>query len=221
MKLRRGNRSENKTPIWLTVFSDMTTNLTLFFLILFAMTRMTEAQRQAVREGMERAAIGEEEADKRRTAKELDEKTAIKRLEDAVTYGGLDAHAQMEVSKYAVLISLKDPVLFPLGSAELSPGARVALEGLVAPLSEFPNDIVIEGHTDNIPVAGSRYRSNWELSIARAVSVVNFFTEKGLRPQKLVTAGYGEFQPLQPNDTEEGRARNRRIEITIVRQGRG
>ncbi len=84
----------------------------------------------------------------------------------------------------------------------------------------FPNDIIIEGHTDPTPVRGGAYRSNWELSIARAVGVVNFFTSSGMDPKQLVAAGYGEFHPAFPNDSEEHRARNRRIELTIVRQPR-
>ncbi len=86
------------------------------------------------------------------------------------------------------------------------------------PIQEFPNDIIIEGHTDNVPITGGKYQSNWELSVARAVSVIDFFTDRGIEPKKLVAGGYGEFHPAYPNDTPEHRARNRRIEITILRQ---
>jgi chemotaxis protein MotB len=94
------------------------------------------------------------------------------------------------------------------------------LEALVELVEAFPNDIIIEGHTDPTPMRGGAYRSNWELSIARAVGVVNFFTASGINPKQLVAAGYGEFHPAYPNDTEANRAKNRRIEITLVRQAR-
>jgi chemotaxis protein MotB len=110
------------------------------------------------------------------------------------------------------------PVFFPLGSADLTSSARDALKRLVTPLKNFPNDIIIEGHTDNIPIHGGRYPSNWELSVARAVSVIDFFTERGIAQKKLVAGGYGEYHPLHPNDSDENRAKNRRIEITILRQ---
>jgi chemotaxis protein MotB len=220
MRLRLKIKSSGKgTPAWLTVFSDMTTNLMLFFLILFAMTRMSEAQREAVREGMERAVIGKAEAAKKRVVREAEEKTALGKLEEAVNYGSMAGYADMEVNDYMVRVTLKEPVLFTIGSADLTPKAEAALETLAGPLKDFPNEIVVEGHTDNIPISGA-YRSNWELSIARAVSVIDFLTERGHDPTKLIAAGYGEYRPVLANDTEERRARNRRIEITIVRRSR-
>jgi chemotaxis protein MotB len=81
------------------------------------------------------------------------------------------------------------------------------------------NPVVVEGHTDNVPISSKKYRSNFELSAARAFSVINYFinTEK-MSPEKFSTFGYGEYRPVSSNDTEEGRAKNRRIEINIIRK---
>jgi chemotaxis protein MotB len=209
--------------VWLIIFSDITTNLMLFFLMLFTMTRMTEVERKMVVAGMESTVVSKatrDQAEQERQAKKQRELEAIARLEQAVATGKLAGKAAISVSDRAVNIALNPESFFALGSAKLDPGTVNVLESLVGLIESFPNDIIIEGHTDNVPVRGGAYRSNWELSVARAVGVVNFFTASGLVPKQLIAAGYGEFHPALPNDTAENRARNRRIAITIVREAR-
>jgi chemotaxis protein MotB len=209
--------------IWLIIFSDITTNLMLFFLMLFAMTRMTVADKQMVVAGMESTVINKSARDQvelERQAKKQREEEAIKRLQLAVSEGRLAGKATIAVTDKTVKIALNPESFFSIGSAKLNPGTINVLENLVGLIESFPNDIIIEGHTDPTPVRGGAYHSNWELSIARAVGVVDFFTSKGLDPKQLIAAGYGEFHPAYPNDSESNRARNRRIEITLVRQPR-
>jgi len=209
--------------IWLIIFADITTNLMLFFLMLFAMTRMTAADKQMVVSGMESTVINQSARDQvelERQAKKQREEEAIKRLELAVSEGKLAGKASIAVTDKTVKISLNPESFFSIGSAKLNPGTVNVLESLVGLIEMFPNDIIIEGHTDTVPVRGGAFHSNWELSIARAVGVVNFFTASGMPPKQLIAAGYGEFHPAYPNDTEVNRAKNRRIEITLVRQPR-
>jgi chemotaxis protein MotB len=209
--------------IWLIIFSDITTNLMLFFLMLFAMTRMTTADKAMVVAGMESTVINKsarEQVEAERQAKLKREEEAIRMLQQAVTDGKLAGKATIAVTDKAVKIALNPETFFSIGSAKLNPGTVSALESLVGYVQPFPNDIIIEGHTDPTPVRGGAYRSNWELSIARAVGVVNFFTGSGIDPRQLVAAGYGEFHPAFANDSETNRAKNRRIEITLVRQPR-
>lgn len=209
--------------IWLIIFSDITTNLMLFFLMLFSMTRMTAVEKQMVVAGMESTVVNRsarEQAELERQAKIAREEAAIKRIQQAAADGKLAGKATIAVTDKTVKIALNPETFFSIGSAKLNPGTVNVLGSLVGLIEAFPNDIIIEGHTDNIPVRGGAYRSNWELSIARAVGVVNFFTASGLDPKQLVAAGYGEFHPAYPNDSETNRARNRRIEITLVRQPR-
>ncbi len=222
--------SENKTDksnesggIWLIIFSDITTNLMLFFLMLFSMTRMTAVEKQMVVSGMESTVVNKsarDQAELARQEKKQREIDAIKRLEQAVAEGKLAGKASIEVSDKLVKIALNPESFFSIGSAKLNPGTLSVLENLVGLIEAFPNDIIIEGHTDPTPVRGGAYRSNWELSIARAVGVVNYFIYSRLDPKQLVAAGYGEFHPAYPNDSETNRAKNRRIEITLVRQPR-
>lgn len=209
--------------IWLIIFSDITTNLMLFFLMIFAMTRMTLSDRQLVVAGMESTVVNRsarEQADLERQAKKQREEEAIKRLQSAVAEGRLAGKARIAVTEKTVQIALNPETFFSLGSARLNPGTVSVLESLEGLIEAFPNDIIIEGHTDTTPIRGGAYRSNWELSVARAVGVVNFFTASGIDPKQLIAAGYGEFHPAYPNDSESNRARNRRIEIMIVRQAR-
>jgi chemotaxis protein MotB len=216
-------KRKERSKIWLIIFSDITTNLMLFFLMLFAMTRMTAPDRQKTVAGIESTVVSRSDgaqADPELQAKVQREEDAIKRLQLAVKEGKLAGKATAVVTDKTVKIALNPETFFSIGSAVLDPGTLNVLESLVGHIEMFPNDIIIEGHTDPTPVRGGVYRSNWELSIARAVGVVNFFTASGIVPGQMVAAGYGEFHPAYPNNSETNRSRNRRIEITVVRQQR-
>ncbi len=112
-------------------------------------------------------------------------------------------------------IALSSSMLFGSGDAALSARADPVLTKLAEILREQPNAIRVEGFTDNVPIATARYPSNWELSAARAVSVVQFLTGAGLQPARLMAVGYGEFHPVADNLSESGRARNRRVVLMI------
>ena len=116
-------------------------------------------------------------------------------------------------------------VLFPSGAAELNPEGRDQMakvaQALLQISREIPDDIPwvlrVDGHTDNKPLSGTgRFQDNWELSQARALAVVKFFISQGIPAQRLVAAGFGEFQPLEPGDSDEARAKNRRIELKLT-----
>lgn len=129
-------------------------------------------------------------------------------------------HALPEVSAtYAdqsICITLKDRVLFALGSADIHPEARAVLDRLITVIEPLPNAIRIEGHTDNVPIRSGRYFSNWELSVQRAVNMVKYFIQSGrVSPQRMSAAGYGAAKPIAPNDTAAHRALNRRVEIIL------
>jgi chemotaxis protein MotB len=108
-------------------------------------------------------------------------------------------------------------VVFESGSADLKPDIMPLMVRLLEHLREMENTIIVEGHTDDIPISTGRYRSNWELSAARAFSVIHFYIDREIRPDRLAAHGYGPYRPLMPNTTDLRRAINRRIEITILR----
>ncbi|MGO9377421.1 MAG: flagellar motor protein MotB [Dissulfurispiraceae bacterium] len=115
-----------------------------------------------------------------------------------------------------LVVTLSDDTAFMSGSADIKDKTAAALDTLAAILKKNPGRIVIEGHTDNIPVSGPKYQSNWELSTARASSVLAVFIRQGLDPNRFIIAGYGEYRPLASNATEDGRAINRRVEIVMA-----
>ena len=113
-------------------------------------------------------------------------------------------------------VEIKSSILYPSGSARLSPPAYPVLEKLAQILAKFPNPVHVEGFTDNIPIHNLAFLSNWELSAARAASVVHLFTEYGVAPQRMAAIGYGEFKPIADNATPEGRAKNRRVVLVVM-----
>jgi len=95
--------------------------------------------------------------------------------------------------------------------------AKKVLAPIAAELKKIPNDVIIDGHTDNVPIKTGKYSSNWELSMARAYSVLQFMQEQGISSKHLAGIGYGENRPAGDNATPEGRAKNRRIEISLMK----
>ncbi len=115
-------------------------------------------------------------------------------------------------------VKMKDKILFASGSATIGADGRAALKKVAEALRGMQGKAIrVEGHTDNVPTgSGGPFASNWELSVARALAVVRFMQEGGIDPTRLSAAGFGEFQPIQSNDTPDGRSQNRRIDITLV-----
>ena len=172
------------------------------------------------------------EGEKMRLAQELAD--AQKAREEKVrelssTYDRLVEQMKGEIAKGEVTISelkgkltvnMVDAILFDSGKAEIKPAGLVVL-GKVIEILKSVNDkaIRIEGHTDAVPISGTlaqRYPTNWELSAARAINVARYLQKQAIDPALLSAAGFGEFKPVAANDTVEGRAKNRRIEIVLV-----
>jgi chemotaxis protein MotB len=124
----------------------------------------------------------------------------------------------VSMSNRGLVITFVAEVLFDSGKAQLRNSALSSLDKVSGVLKdEVPNNrIAVEGHTDNVPITKSKWASNWELSSHRALSVVEYLVSQGLNPDKLSATGYGEFQPVESNDTASGRRKNRRVEIIIM-----
>jgi chemotaxis protein MotB len=117
---------------------------------------------------------------------------------------------------FFIEVEIRTDILFPSAKAQLSPSAVDVIERLGASLAPFPNPIRVEGHTDNRPIKTTAFFSNWELSAARAGSVVRVLASRGVAPERLAVIGYGENRPLHPNDTQDGRNANRRVVVVIL-----
>ena len=122
----------------------------------------------------------------------------------------------VRMTPLGVVIDIHDTVLFPSGQDALTPQAQDLLDQVAGVLRGVPYPIQVNGFTDDRPIRNAQFRSNWALSAARAVSVVEMFIAQGVSPEQLVAAGYGQYHPVAPNDTAQGRAANRRVSVVIV-----
>jgi len=131
-----------------------------------------------------------------------------------------EGQVRVTQSPLGISIEINASVLFSPGQALLQKPSIQVLTAVAQVAGGVPNAIHIEGHTDNIPIATPAYPSNWELSTARASSVVRLFIENGVNPARLTAVGYADQRPVEPNDSNEGRGRNRRVTIMIEPDGK-
>jgi len=186
----------DSSQLWIVSFSDFMTILMILFLMLFAN-----------RVWSKKVAWEDLRMRQMRSMQES-QQGMIQRLERLV---------DIDVAAQRVNIHLPESLLFDAGHAQLRIEAAGLLSDLAPEFQNFTGEIIVEGHSDNIPPGkSSKYHSNWELSVARSFSVIQHLLAQGVSPEKLSARGYGEFRPRAANDTSEGRAANRRIEIVLV-----
>ena len=226
---RRMRRDElennlNRGALWAVTYGDLMSYLMIFFLVLFSFSLSKGVKTPAGRRYEESIASiqkvfggkASEERLKKLRLREREE-AAARQLTEAVQTKDLSKYVEIKTTEEKMLLELKEPVLFDLGRAELKANADAVLREIATHIKHLPNPVLIEGHTDNVPIRGGRYASNWELSMARAHAVIRFFEGEGMDPKRLSGAGYGEHRPSADNASAEGRAKNRRIEIVLVR----
>ena len=241
-KMLMSNESSSEGPGWLTTFNDLVTLLMVFFVLLFTMgsvnTQAMNEFKNALQSGLGILGAGSQVSiEIKDSRQDLDNTEIIQQAEgDGVPVDEQqESHAINEVleafaaepginvsySSQGAHITFEDFLLFDFGKAEINLDGVAFLDQLAALLQKVPYPVRVEGHTDNVPIHTARYPSNWELSIARAVSVVKYFAESGkINPQRLSAVGYGETRPVVPNDSATNRARNRRVEIVLVTEGK-
>jgi chemotaxis protein MotB len=194
-------QDNDMTHLWVISYSDFMTILMIFFLMLFAH-----------RVWAKKVSWEERRIQQLRSAQEA-QMGMIQRLSKLAT---------IDVQAERIDIQLPDALLFGSGHANLQESASVLLAKIVPELDRFNGDIVVEGHTDDLPLGPrSPFKSNWELSVARAFSVITFLTEHGTNPAKISARGYGPYRPRVPNISAENREMNRRIEIVLLNQKKG
>jgi chemotaxis protein MotB len=126
-----------------------------------------------------------------------------------------DGQIEIEQLREGLQLNMAQEVLFRSGSAEVNRGGRAVLAKVAERVRAVPYRVVVQGHTDNVPITTERFPTNWELAGARATGVARFLAESGVPPDRLSAVSFGEHSPRAPNDDDKGRARNRRIEITL------
>jgi chemotaxis protein MotB len=207
--------NEDMTQLWMIPYADLMSTLVLLFMSLFAYSYAEHPPEydQALAHMEQELSNGQHgNARVQETELAVKIKQALNRLELS-DFG-------VRVTSRDVRLTLPNPVLYEPGSAELSPDAGAILIPLARLFSECSNPILIEGYTDDVRIVGGRYKSNWELSAARSFAVIQFLVAQGLAPERFQARGYGEYRPVASNATPEGRAQNRRIEISLIRETR-
>jgi len=138
-------------------------------------------------------------------------------IESLVGADMMKGMVRARVDPRGLVISLGEGIVFDSGSDQIKPEGKSLLDTIATSLVSVGNNIRIEGHTDNVPIKNPRFPSNWELSTARATAVISYMIEKfGLQPDQLSAAGYAEYRPVAANDTADGRASNRRVDVVVL-----
>ncbi|HQA60311.1 MAG: OmpA family protein [Tepidanaerobacteraceae bacterium] len=234
---RRSNKNNEQalggSPAWMTTYGDLITQILIFFVLLFSFSNVDRDKFTAamlslqgslgiidggmtLQEGdlMEQGEIGEImiSVQEQREFELLHE-----RVEEIISEDDLNG-IQVNLDERGLVIRFVEGVLFDSGKADIKNEARAILDKIAPLLIDTHRHIRIEGHTDNLPINTREFPSNWELSTARAVNVVKYFIEKhNFSPYILSAAGYGEYRPIAPNDSDKNRALNRRVDIIILK----
>jgi chemotaxis protein MotB len=211
--LRRTSRTDRvrtSRDRWLVAYADMITLLMACFASLYASTLDRPAASSPV---VQASVVALPLA-----PKPVDEAIALRlALEGIIAREGEIASIEVSIDARGLVISLPESGSFPPGSAALTPAAQRVVRAIAVGLHDTPNPIRIEGHTDDLPIATAEFKSNWELSTARATHVVQFLIEDaGVPPVRLSAAGYGQYRPRVINDSAAHRSRNRRIDIVVL-----
>lgn len=216
--MRRKKEEEDNTDRWVVSYADFITLLFAFFTTMYAISHVDLGKLEMFAGSMRTAfkANGEEKIINIVGIKPVDYGifNIEKELKTAIDKFDKIEGITTVIDDRGLRLILSDSVLFDSGSAILKDKAKEILSQVVPVIKRVKNPISIEGHTDNIPIKNVRYPSNWELSVARAMSVLVYMVDTHrVDPVRLSAAGYGEWRPIASNVTPEGRAKNRRVEI--------
>ncbi len=208
---RKKEEDEDITAFWLITYSDMVTLLLSFFLLMYSFSVLTEDNQKQLVDELRTVSENKIVREKPREDLEKAAREIAAEFQKDKTF--------VENTETEVTIGLSSEVTFASGDDALSEGGQMALSKAAAILAKLPNTVRIEGHTDSIPMHGGRFSSNWHLSAARAQTVVRLLIAAGVDARRVEVVGFGDVRPRATNETAEGRAQNRRIEIKILRKG--
>ena len=219
---------------WVISYADFVTLLFAFFVVMFATANADKGKARAVAEAVKAALDPKANPhakdiikDLLRKDKKITPETAKqtiaeltpslnllqKNLKDEIQRGEVELHLEPR----GLTVSFKQAALFDSGAADIKSSASSALAKVADAILKLPNQIRLEGHTDNLPIHNDQFKNNWELSSARSIAVLEFLTQRFDVPVKrLAVSGYADVAPVASNDTEAGRARNRRVDVVIL-----
>lgn len=239
--MKGGRRREAAEPEnherWLVSYADFITLLFAFFVVLFASSQADKGKQQQMSDSVKRALendrlvakiagiLGGTVDDKGKGnaqwrgpgGSQPDLRPTLERLMMELKKEVSDGSMQVQMTQRGLVVSLRQAGFFPSGDDAVYETALASIEKVAKSIQKLPNPIRLEGHTDSIPIQTERFRSNWDLSAARAISVMALLQERyGIARGRMAVMGYADTVPLAANETEEGRSRNRRVDIVIL-----
>lgn len=236
------------SPAWMTTYSDLMSLLLTFFILLFSMSSVSEERFKDAAQSLQMALVGsssdsildgngeiigdlvgdvdpediiveEVPVDPNYIPEEVI--ALYNTVNGFLEEEGLNADVTLSRDQEGVYIDIQEAILFDSGHATLKAAGSETLGQLAELFTLFDNEIIVEGYTDNVPMHSREFPSNWELSTGRALSVLRYLSESyDISPSRLSARGYGEHRPIVPNDSDENRALNRRVNIAIVHDDR-
>ncbi|AZS13119.1 flagellar motor protein MotB [Paenibacillus lutimineralis] len=247
MRKRNQEHEEHADESWLLPYSDLMTLLLAMFIVLFGMSSVNAEKFKAVSDAfnnvlsggsgildqssfnsndMQSFKVQPKPDDVKASVNELRRREQEnleglkKQLDNYIKQNGLTNDLDTKLNQSQLMITISDKALFPSGEAEVKPDARKLAEAISDMLEQFPDyEVIVSGHTDNIPISNKEYPSNWDLSSARALNFMKILMlNTQLDPQKFSAIGYGEYHPVSTNESAVGRAQNRRVEVSIIRK---
>ncbi|MDD4600324.1 Motility protein B [bioreactor metagenome] len=241
----RQHEEEHMDETWLVPYSDILTLLLALFIVLFASAQVDQKKFDQIAQAFNAAfhsgtpymlegnpnPVNGQPAPMPMLAGEgkdqayMIENTQLievkRTLDKYIQENNLTGDLQTVMTEEGLMIRIKDTALFPSGTAELLPESRRFGAVIAKMLTPLQQQIIISGHTDNVPINTREFPSNWDLSSKRALNFMKLLlSQENLQPQRFSAIGYGEYRPVMVNDTEEGRANNRRVEVLIQRSYR-
>lgn len=231
---------------WITTFSDLMSLLLTFFILLFSMSNISDDKFNQAAQSLSSSLIGggegimdgvivpfeDDNTGTNETVVPAEELEApgldpalieiYNQVLNFVEKNELEDKVIITADQKGIYVNISNAILFGKESASISREGRSVLKSVGKLLNQLDNRVVIEGYTDDIPNAYGQYPTNWELSVGRAVSVLRYLNEnEHVDARRLSAVGYGENQPLAPNNSEENRARNRRVNIVVIYEPEG
>ncbi|MGF3105887.1 flagellar motor protein MotS [Rossellomorea sp. DUT-2] len=237
MRRRRQPSQPTGAPKWMVTFSDLITLILVFFILLFSMSQIDIVKFRTIADSFQQRQIlefypsvipfenpsAEPEMEREKTQPQNSEgtdKELNQLLADIQSYLNENKLSDVVVAtrtERGVVLVLQEQALFASGEATVLEEAYPFLNKVGDLLSRIPNFVKVEGHTDNRPIGTYRFPSNWELSSARASSVIRYLVQtENLDPKRFIAVGYGDTRPIAPNDTRENLQKNRRVEVIIT-----
>ncbi len=231
--VRRRRRAVASSPppnLWIMTYGDLVTQILAFFILLFSISTLdvnkyktalasVSANLGAASSGTGGNPVGGAILGTTSPPATREPQLTVvhKQVQEAMRKNGFAGDMEIELAEDRLLLRFPDKVLYASGRADLLPEARARLDALAPVLQDIPNIVRVEGHTDSDPIISGLFPSNWELSGARAATVVRYLTEfRGLKPEQFEFAGKGEFYPVVPNTSPENKAKNRRVDIVVL-----